>query len=83
LPIVAPESVVLVTAISIGDVNAASEAFCHFTTDPVFPESVKLAGEVPVQMVWFAEAVPPTDVGSTVTDKVVVEAHCPAVGVKV
>ena len=35
-------------------------------TLPVFPVKIRFAGVLPEQIVWFAETVPPTDVGSTV-----------------
>ncbi|MNY16944.1 hypothetical protein D3C86_1502380 [compost metagenome] len=53
-------SVVVVTAISVGLVNAALLAFCHLTTLPVLPVRVRLAGLVPLQIVCAAETVPPT-----------------------
>lgn len=39
---------------------------CHCIV-PVFPANVILAGEIPEQIVWLEEAVPPTLVGLTVT----------------
>ena len=66
LPIVAPDKVFDVTAMSVGIVNPASVDFCHFTTLPVLPLRVRSAGEVPEQIVWLEDTVPPTEVGSTV-----------------
>ena len=62
-PIVAPLKVVEAAAIVIGAVKAKSVDFSHLTTLPVWPARVKLAGVEPEQMVWLAEAVPPTEVG--------------------
>ncbi len=39
---------------------------CHCIV-PVFPVKVILAGEVPVQIVWFPLTVPATELGFTVT----------------
>ena len=51
LPIVAPDKVVDVPEISVGEENPISDAFCHFTTFPVFPLSIRSAGVVPEQIV--------------------------------
>ena len=64
---VAPVRVVVVFAISVTDEEKSLTVdFCHLTTDPVFPDSVKSFGELPLQMVWLDETVPPTDVAFTV-----------------
>ena len=49
-PICALVSVVEVTAMSVGDVKAASDELCHLTTVPVWPVSVISAGAFPVQI---------------------------------
>jgi hypothetical protein len=66
LPMVAPVNVVDADAISTGVVNTASDAFCHFTTLPVFPLNVRPDGCVPLHIVCVPAAVPPTEAGSTV-----------------
>src|SRR6185436_7595784 len=65
-PIDAPVSVVVVLAISVGNVNAASLDFCHFATLPVCPLNVRFAGLVPLQIVCAEATVPPTLAGFTV-----------------
>jgi hypothetical protein len=62
----APVSVVVVPAMAIGVVNAASDAFSHLTTVPVLPLNVRFAGEVPEQIVCADATIPPTVAGSTV-----------------
>ena len=62
---VEPSKVVDVPAMSDGVVKARSDAFCHFVTFPVLPLKVRLAGELPEQMVCAVETVPPTEVGLT------------------
>src|SRR5262249_7335754 len=59
-PIVPPLKVRLVLAISIGAVNSASLAFCHFTTVPVSPLKTRSAGLCPLQIVCAAATLPPT-----------------------
>ena len=49
VPIVAPVKVVVVLAIVVGVVKAASEERCHATTAPVCPDKFKFAGLVPEQ----------------------------------
>ena len=61
-----PVRVVVALAISTGLVKAASVDFCHFNTVPMLPDKVMFAGEAPEQIVWFEDAVPPTDTGLTV-----------------
>ncbi len=51
VPMVAPVNVADVLAISIGEVKAASDDFCHFKTVPVLPLKVRFAGEVPLHIV--------------------------------
>ena len=46
LPMSAELSVVVVLLMSAGDVNNASLELCHFTTPPVLPLRVRLAGMV-------------------------------------
>ena len=70
-PIVAPLKVVLVPAISVGDVKAASLDFCHLVTLPVFPLRVRSDGWLPVQIVCGDDTVPPTEAAATVTVVVV------------
>ena len=64
-PIVAPLKVVEATAIFMGEVKARVVDFSHLTTLPTIPVRVKSAGALPLQMVWLAATVPPTDVRST------------------
>ena len=56
-----------VPLISVGLVNAKSEALCHFVTVPVLPLNVKAATDEPLQIVWLELTEPPTDEGVTVT----------------
>src|SRR6185436_4187583 len=78
-PIDAPVSVVVVLAMSVGNVNAASLDFCHFTTLPVCTLNVRSAGLLPLQMVCAEATAPPTLTGSTVilTDAEFAAAHTP------
>ena len=48
-----------------GLVKARSLDFSHLITDPVLPLNVRSAGEVPEQIVWAEDTVPPTLVGLT------------------
>ena len=43
-----------------------SVELCHLVTLPVIPLTLKSAGVLPEQIVWLADAVPPTLVGLTV-----------------
>ena len=64
---VVPNKVVEVPVIVVGVVKAASEAFSHLTTAPVLPDKVRSAGELPEQMLWAADTLPPTEVGLTLS----------------
>jgi hypothetical protein len=67
-PIEMFDSVVDVMAISEGDVNAASLAFCHLTTLPVLPlNTILLDGADPIHTVCGLATVPPTEAAFTVT----------------
>ena len=50
-PIERAGSVVAVFAISVGVKKVELGDFCHFTTDPVFPDKDKAFGVIPEQIV--------------------------------
>ncbi len=50
-PIEAPVKVVDVFSMSIGDEKDALAELCHLTTEPVWPDKVRFAGDVPEQIV--------------------------------
>ena len=66
MPMVALDSVVDVLAMVVTlEEKSETVDFSHRITLPVLPARVKSAGAVPAQIVWSAEAVPPTEVGLT------------------
>ena len=83
-PISALVRVVVVFAIGIGAVKAASVLYSHCTTLPVWPLRVRSAGEDPLFIVWLLDTVPPTlALTVTVTDAVLEQPVVVLVTVKI
>jgi hypothetical protein len=62
----APVNVVVVFARSVTEAEKSLTVdFCHLTTDPDCPLSVRSFGVLPLQIVWLDETAPPTAAGST------------------
>ena len=74
-------NVVVVFVMSIGVVNKASLALCHFVTEPTLPVKVNAATVPPEQIVWLLATDPPVEPGVTVinTDDEFAGAHVPLV----
>ena len=74
-------NVVVVFAMSVGVVNKASLALCHFVTEPTLPVKVNAATVPPEQIVWLLLTDPPAERGVTVinADDEFAGAHVPLV----